>query len=304
MKDFEEIYNDVYQLSIDKLNEAKQKNRKILVTTFLFLILINSLIYFIVDYKAEITIPISISIIIMSIIFITSRASYKKNYKQIVIESLVKKFDERFTYNLDGIPLIEYKISEFDSKFDEYKSEDRIYGKLKTGDRIQFAEITTYRIVEYRDSNGVRNENRKKTFNGMYGIVNLEKNLLSNIQIILNSVMNKYDKDRVEMDSAEFEKEYDLITKDKVIAMQIFTPEIIDEINIIKRSTKIPIEIKIDENKIFFRYKCGQMFETPFLKDGLDKDVLRNYYNLLYYPTKLFEKICENINNIAENDNM
>ena len=86
--------------------------------------------------------------------------------------------------------------------------------------------------------------------------------------------------------------------------MRIFTPELIDEINTIKRSTKIPIEIKIDENNIFFRYKCGQMFEPPILKNGLDKDVLRNYYNLIYYPVNLFEKICENINMIAENDNM
>ena len=267
------------------------------------LLIVNVIVYCVVDNKAEVTISISIAIIVMLILFIASRTSYKKMYKQIVIESLVKSYDEDFNYYTDGISLIEYKISNFDSNFDEYKSEDRIYGKLKTGDRFEFAEITTYRIKEYKDSNGSKTEERKKTFSGMYGIVWLEKNLLSNIQITLNSVMNKYNKDRIEVESGEFEEEYDLITKDKMMAMRIFTPDLIEEINTIKRSTKIPIEIKIDENKIFFRYKCGQMFEPPIFKNDLDRDVIRNYYNLVYYPTHILEKICENINNVAQIDN-
>lgn len=304
MKDFEEIYNDVYNMTVSQIDDAKANKRKFLMITFLVLLAMNIAIYFIVDIKAEVTVSISISAVIILILFITSRTSYKRMYKQIVIESLVKSFNEKYNYDINGISLIEYKISEFDSKFDEFKSEDRIYGKLSTGDRIQFAEITTYMIREYRDSNGTRNEERKKTFNGMYGIINLEKNLLANIQITLNSILNKYDKDRIEMESSEFEKEYDLITKDKVLAMRIFTPEIIEELNLIKRSTKTPIEIRIDENKIFFRYKCGQMFEPPIIKNGLDKDVIKNYYNLVYYPINIFEKICKNINNIAKNDEM
>ena len=302
-KAFDELYDDVYRKTINMIEEARKKVKKTLLIILLVLISINVIVYFIVDFKVEVTITISIAFIVMIIFIITSRNSYKKMYKQIVIENLVKSYDNNFNYYTDGIPLIEYKISNFDSSFDEYKSEDRIYGKLGTGDRFEFAEITTYRIREYKDSSGYRTEERKKTYSGMYGVVWLEKNLLSNIQIVLNSVMNKYNKDRIEVESSEFEKEYDLITKDKMIAMRIFTPDIIEEINTIKRSTNAPIEIKIDENKLFFRYKCGQMFEPPILKNDLDRDIIRNYYNLIYYPTHVLEKICENINNIAEIDN-
>lgn len=302
-KMFDEIYDEVCRETISRLEESKQKILKILLIVFLILIVINIIIYLFVDFKVEVTISISIAIIVMIILFTTSRNSYKKMYKQIVIDNLVKSYDSSYSYYTDGISLVEYKISNFDNNFDEYKSEDRIYGKLKTGDRFEFAEITTYKIREYKDSNGYRTEDRKKTYSGMYGIVWLEKNLLSNIQIVLNSVMNKYNLDRIEVESSEFEKEYDLITKDKMIAMRIFSPDIIEEINTIKRSTNAPIEITIDENKIFFRYKCGQMFEPPLLKNDLDRDVIRNYYNLIYYPTHILEKICENINNIAEIDN-
>ncbi len=302
-KGFDEIYDNVFRETKSSLETAKQKNRKFLLIVFGVLIVINLIVYFLVDFKAEVTISISIAIIVMIILFITSRTSYKKMYKQIVIETLVKSYNNGFSYYNEGIPLIEYKISNFDGAFDEYKSEDRIYGKLKTGDRFEFAEITTYKIREYKDSNGSRTEERKKTFSGMYGIVWLEKNLLSDIQITLNSVMNKYNKDRIEVESGEFEEDYDLITKDKMMAMRIFTPDLIEEINTIKRSTKIPIEIKIDENKLFFRYKCGQMFEPPILKNDLDRDVIRNYYNMIYYPTHILERICENINNVAEIDN-
>ena len=176
MKDFEEIYNEVYNLSLNNLDDAKSKNRKLISISFLVLVIINIIIYCIVDFKSESTVSISISFIIMLVLIITSKSSYKKMYKQIVIENLVKSYNDKFSYDIDGIPLIEYKVSGFDSKFDEFKSEDRIHGKLKTGDKIEFAEITTYMIKEYKDSNGMRNEDRKKTFCGMYGIVRLEKN--------------------------------------------------------------------------------------------------------------------------------
>ena len=123
--------------------------------------------------------------------------------------------------------------------------------------------------------------------------------MLSNINVQIDSITEHNNKDRIEMDSSEFEKYYDIITKDKNMAMRIFTADLIEEIVNIKKKTKIPVEIKIDENMIYFRYKCGPMFEPPFLlRNGLDKNLLKEYFKLIYYPIELLEKLCDNINNI------
>lgn len=295
---FEEIYENVCNGCIERLEDVKRKNKLFIFTAFIVLTIINILLYIFIDFKPEVTIAITISIVVLMILFINGQKNYNNIYKQTVVENLVKKYNEKLYYSTDGITRMDYKISNFEGKFDILESEDRIYGKLKTGDNVQIASVRTYKINKYK-LDGVNKEERVKSFDGMYGIVRLEKNLLSNINVQIDSITEHNNKDRIEMDSSEFEKYYDIITKDKIMAMRIFTADLIEEIVNIKKKTKIPVEIKIDENMIYFRYKCGPMFEPPFLlRNGLDKNLLKEYFKLIYYPIELLEKLCDNINNI------
>ena len=295
---FEEIYENVCNGCIERLEDVKRKNKLFIFTAFIVLTIINILLYIFIDFKPEVTIAITISIVVLMILFINGQKNYNNIYKQTVVENLVKKYNEKLYYSTDGITRMDYKISNYEGKFDILESEDRIYGKLKTGDNVQIASVRTYNINKYK-LDGVNKEERVKSFDGMYGIVRLEKNLLSNINVQIDSITEHNNKDRIEMDSSEFEKYYDIITKDKIMAMRIFTADLIEEIVNIKKKTKIPVEIKIDENMIYFRYKCGPMFEPPFLlRNGLDKNLLKEYFKLIYYPIELLEKLCDNINNI------
>ena len=301
-ENFEIIYEDVYNASVNRLNEVKRKNRMIILTVLIILLIINIIIYVVIEYKAESLVAIAISIIVVFIYYITGKQGYRRVFKQTVIENLVKNYNPKLYYSIDGITRMDYKISEFDSRFDDFQSEDRIYGRLKTGDNVQIAEIITYDIRITNDLNGRGREERVKTFSGMYGIVRLEKNLLSNIQISLNSIMKRNNKNRIEMDSSEFEQYYDLITKDKITAMRIFTSDLIEEMVELREKTKTPIELRIVDNYIFFRYRCGQMFEPPLIRNGLDKKLLKNYYKYIYYPIEFLEKLCNNINEVAESE--
>ena len=281
-ENFEEVYEDVYNASVDRLNEVKRKNQIFVTVIFAILLIINIIIYIVIEMKAEALVAIAISFIVILVYYVTGKQGYRRIYKQTVIENLVKKYNPKLYYSIDGITRMDYKISGFDNKFDEFLSEDRIYGRLKTGDNIQLAEIITYDIRRYADLNGRNQEEKVKTFNGMYGIVRLEKNLLSNIQISLNSIMKRNNKNRVEMDSSEFEQYYDLITKDKILAMRIFTSDLLEEMIDFTKETKVPIELKIDDNMVFFRIKCGTMFEPPLIRNVLDKKLIKNYYRFIY----------------------
>ena len=295
---FEEIYENVCNGCIERLEDVKRKNKLFIFTAFIVLTIINILLYIFIDFKPEVTIAITISIVVLMILFINGQKNYNNIYKQTVVENLVKKYNEKLYYSTDGITRMDYKISNFEGKFDILESEDRIYGKLKTGDNVQIASVRTYKVNKYK-LDGMNKEERVKSFDGMYGIVRLEKNLLSNINVQIDSITEHNNKDRIEMDSSEFEKYYDIITKDKIMAMRIFTADLIEVLVNIKKKTKIPVEIKIDENMIYFRYKCGPMFEPPFLlRNGLDKNLLKEYFKLIYYPIELLEKLCDNINNI------
>lgn len=301
MKSFEEIYEIVCSKSKERLQEVKSKNNKFLLTVALIAIILNICIYFSAEQKSIVTVTISLSFCLLIFLMGNAFKIYRKTYKSCVIENLIKQYNEKLNFDqVIGIPKIDYKISNFDNRVDDYFSEDRIYGSLKSGEHVELAEVATYIIEEYRDSDGNRKEERTETFRGIYGIVKLDKKIIENIIVATNSNIKKFNKNRIEVDSSEFEKYYDIFTHDKVTAMRIFTSDLIEKyIDIINVSNR-PLEVKIQDNLLFFRYRCGQMFEPPTFTDGLNENLIRKYYKMIFYPMEVIEKTVENIKNVIE----
>lgn len=301
MKSFEEIYERVCNSSKDRLKEVKNKNNKFILIVALIAIFLNFCIYIFADQKDITLLTISLSICLIIILIVNAFKIYKKVYKSCVIESLVKEYNEKLYFDpIVGIPKMEYIISNFDNHVDEYFSEDRISGRLKNGEPIQLAEIATYIIEEYTDDSGKREEQKIETFRGMYGIVKLEKTISSEIKVSTNSNIKRFNNQRMEVDSTEFEKYYDIFSKDKITAMSIFTSDLIEKYIDIMNISNRPLEIKIQDNLIFFRFRCGQMFEPPTFSDGLNEKLIRKYYKMIFYPMEVIQKTVENINNILE----
>ena len=132
----------------------------------------------------------------------------------------------------------------------------------------------------------------------MYGIVRLDKNTLSNIYIASNSNFRKFNKNRVEVDSSLFEEYYDCITNDKVTAMRIFTPELIERYIEIVKNNKYGFELKIIDNMIFFRYKTNQLFEPPMFSSGLDKTFIKKNYKTMYYPLEIMKLTVNSVHEV------
>jgi hypothetical protein len=113
-----------------------------------------------------------------------------------------------------------------------------------------------------------------------------------------DSIMRRFSHNRIEMDSSEFEKYYDLITDDKIRTMRIFTSDLMEKYLNIRRNNKYDLELKIEWDKIYFRYRCGEMFEPPkFMKD-LSKDVLKIFYKQIYYPLELLDNTVKSVNEL------
>ncbi len=297
---FEKIYQNIYDNCSEKLNEVKSKKNKFLAIIGIVLVIFNLLI-FIFEVKNLLFLTISISVAIMILLFVVGNENYRKLYKLYVIQDLVKEYNEKFSYDPKiGISRSEYLSSGFDTGFNEYYSEDRIYGILDSGEDFQIAEVATYEVSNYKNANGEYKEEKTLLFRGMYGVINLKNSVSTQIKVISNFDLRKFDKNRVEVDSSEFEKFYDLITKDKIKAMRIFTADLIEKYIDIVRDNKYGFELKIEDNKIYFRYKCNNIFEPPILKTGLDKNLVKKYYKLIYYLIEIVKSTIENINEITD----
>lgn len=130
----------------------------------------------------------------------------------------------------------------------------------------------------------------------------MPRNIISRIYISNDSITKRYSEDRIEVDSAEFEKYYDCMSKEKVRTLRILTSDVIEKFNEIRRNSKYGFELKIEDDMIYFRYKCGQIFEPPTFKSGLDKEIIKKYYRYIYFPLELVIKLSENISNVVESE--
>ena len=298
---FENLYNKIYDSCKDRLKEVKNKNNMFLLVVAIVLIIINLFIVLIPNTRYLIGLTLSLSACVLMILMISGNKNYRKIYKDNVIEGLVKSYNERFYYSAtNGISRVEYGLSKFDDRVDEYFSEDRIFGTLENGDNFQLAEVATYEISKVKDSEGKEREEKTQTFRGMFGIVRLEKNTLSNIYIASNSQFRKFNKNRLEVDSSLFEEYYDCITNDKVTAMRIFTSELIEKYIEIVKDNKYGFELKIIDNMIFFRYKTNQLFEPPMFSSGLDKSFIKKNYKVIYYPLEIMKATVDALHEVFE----
>lgn len=298
---FENLYNKIYDSCKDRLKDVKNKNNMFVLVVAIVLIIINLFIVLIPNTRYLIGLTLSLSACVLMILMISGNKNYRKIYKDNVIEGLVKSYNERFYYSAtNGISRVEYGLSKFDDRVDEYFSEDRIFGTLENGDNFQLAEVATYEISKVKDSEGKEREEKTQTFRGMFGIVRLEKNTLSNIYIASNSQFRKFNKNRLEVDSSLFEEYYDCITNDKVTAMRIFTSELIEKYIEIVKDNKYGFELKIIDNMIFFRYKTNQLFEPPMFSSGLDKSFIKKNYKVIYYPLEIMKATVDALHEVFE----
>ena len=296
---FESLYNKIYDSCKDRLKAVKKKNNMFILIVGIVLAVVNIVIYAVPSFRYLIGLSMSISVCILMIFMMSGNNNYKRIYKENVIEGLVKAYNERFYYSpTNGITKVEYGLSNFDGKVDEYYSEDRVYGTLDNGDNFQLAEVVTFEVSRTVGTDGKVKENKTQTFRGMYGVVRLEKNTLSNIYIASNSKLRKFSKNRLEIDSSLFEEYYDCITKDKVDTMRIFTSELIEKYIEIVKDNKYGFELKIIDNMMFFRYKTNQLFEPPMFSSGLEKNFVKKNYKVLYYPLEIMKSTIDAVHDV------
>ena len=278
-KSFEEIYEYVSKNSFEEVELERKKGNKtrniILIIGFSL-----SLLAFIILHSLTIF-PILACAIIA---FIVSRfnSNYNLVYKEKIIKAFINAYNENLVYMPNkGIPSLTYRDAGFEKSFDIYHSDDLIEGIIDDCP-ISFAEVHTQN--EYEDSDGKRNY--QTLFHGAFAITRCNKEIKDTITIhkdkgLLGKMFKK--KTKLEMDSQEFEKVFDVHSENKIVAMQILTSDIMNLMLDFKKKYNIKFEITIDKYNIFTRFHTGAIFEPTLSKYSLSKEYLRKYYDLINF---------------------
>ena len=304
---FKEIYDEIYE-NIGQEVEKKRKN--FLFKSLLFLI-IDAVIIFIVFksfsrdlYSLMIVLSLVILFIAISWLIILRKISkdYTTFYKEKIIYEIAKKSNPTLKYFYKmGIPSTQYAESHFDNRWDIYNTEDLIEGQLEDGSTLKMGQVHTEREYTSKDSDGRTTRSYETTFFGLYGIITLKALTDADFMIRDNSKLAKFNKNRIEMESAEFEKYYDVYSKfnsqggQRQSAMEILTPETIEEFVKIRNMFKKTLNVRVYGNKIYFRIWVKDIFEPPTFRSSLNFDMLYRYFLIIDVPRMLYEALIDNI---------
>ena len=300
-KNFKEIYDDIYSSVGTELEEKRKKaNNKMILILGIFIIS-TIVVIFGTSLKSSPVFPIVLilGIIFLSIAISKSYKDYKLSFKQKLINSIVKKCNPNLKYLYkEGITSREYAESRFDSRWDRYHTEDLIEGELENGSILRMAEVHTEVEHTSTDSDGHTQTTYVTTFFGLFGTITLDINTNLDFMIKDNSKLAKFNKNRIEMESSEFEKYYDVFSKGAEVrqkSMELLTPEVIEEFVKIRNLFKKSLNVRVYNNKIYFRIWVGDIFEPPTFKSSVNFDMLYKYFLIIDVPRMIYETFIDNI---------
>lgn len=317
-KSFENFYNEISNNKElnniwKKTNErAKKKNKVASITSTIIIIIIDIFVikYFktmiptfnlkspLMFYPIEFVIILIIDLLVYTLmhmsLFIENAPEYSKKYKEIVLNNLFKNVFDTVNYNPgQSMPEDTYAEGDFET-YDYYSSEDYIETSIDNKYKMIMAEISTQIEKEVEGEDGEKNTEIEILFNGLFAKIELEKSINNEIRISPNC----YDlKNHIKMDSQEFEKYFSVSTTNQIVGMQLLTHDFMELlVDIVKKYQNTIIDIYIKNNIIYIRLHTGWLFEVDFnSKEVIDKDTLKEDYDVLEFIKVLAQKIIEKI---------
>lgn len=292
---FKGIYNYIETEYASELEENRKKLIKSIIICFI-LFVIGFLLYILL--KERLDLNTSRSRRILGIPFIPAVIYYIYKYKKyngLYVENyknkIIKNFLEYINHNLNyhqygGKGLLNYYLdAKFeDNEFNSFVTDDYIEGYNENSTNI---EMCNFALENVND----KGEFLNMAYEGIFSVTQLNSFLTDEIRIKKNRYTLKNNYNKIEMDSKDFEKYFDVYCNSNILAMEILTHDIMEELVQFYDTYRIEFEIIIKNNHIYIRFNTGVMFEPNILKKSNDMNTLWVYYNVLKFVTNVTVKI-------------
>lgn len=296
MKSFVDVYNTIPKEKIENLERLRKKDLKVskLELFLLIFFILATLINFFIGVGV-----VFFEVIIIFATYIISRmysySSFRKDYEKDIIKPIVESYSDEIIYDIDG------EITEKEYSDTGYSSGDEFYSGnyFETKDKkIRASKISV--VSNSTDKDG--HESSTILFSGIFGIINLDNYAKESITMKSDCKIRDllcYNKRKLEVDSAQFEENFDLFSENRVYAMEVFTSEILSSIIKLAENDETKYDFILKENKLYVRYYKKNIFDTQ-LKDKIDMRKVEKLYDDVYKLLDLLTTLQKNIDEKLE----
>ena len=304
-EDFNDFFSnlDVNKNEINsKWKELSARKRKKTLVTFIVILIIDGLILYKIKFLSIFVIGtiliLDVYILIISLVIFKDKDvdRFDKEYKENVINKMLENFIDDLDYiPLKSLPRNIYDEAKYGEDYNRYSSDDYFEGKIN-GQEIVMADLLVQKATTKINKDGKPETETKTIFNGLFGKINLGKSIDSNLIINNNRGFEFVSESKIEMDSYEFEKNFNVYSNNNIVCMQLLTVDIQEEFLELYNKYNIDFNISIMQDNLYVLFETGSMFEVFSTKNN-PNEVLEKYFNIMKFIYKLIEKIIKTINN-------
>lgn len=319
-KEFEEFYNELNKEElVGSWKSAKsEKNRRGILSILTIILVDFAILYFAAKAfsnnsmhssmnsvfgiaKFGMIIPIvmgciPIDVIIYMVFHVTmsgKNSKYNNEFKEKIVNKLIENFFTNVDYvPLKGIPREMYEKPKYDGYYNRYCSDDYIDATINDKYSLKIGEVTTKKVEQHRSSNGSTTTSTTIIFSGLFIKINLGESVENTLKITRDNII--YGKEKIEMDSQEFEKYFDVGAKFRLFGMEILTPDIMELLVDFRKVLKDNFDIYIIDDSMYIRLHVGPMFESVINEtETIDKVTVKKYYDILDFTYNLSNKMIQ-----------
>ena len=207
---------------------------------------------------------------LFAILYLNKKYSkqYKEMFKTCVIKPYVEQSISTLHYEADSFANEEdYKRANFDNKKYNYVTgDDHIFGNVTDKVYMDMSELEVSEVNEKVNKKGkIVSKSRNPRFHGMF--VMLKSTLFSFDEIYIKKDKLKLlpQKNRVKIDSTEFEKYFDLYSTNRTEAKRLLDFQLVSALVKFEVESGLQFEMVIKGANIYLRFFTGPMFEPSAL---------------------------------------
>lgn len=298
--EFEIIYQDLLKFYTPELQSKKRKGQilKNVITLILFVL-------FVIAFYMMNETGMRLGIVIFGVIIIgwynlsSDNKAFDEAFKREIISRLLKAINPTLEYKGDEGYFLkdEYKRVDFgDDNIKKVELSDYITGKLEDGTDLLMADLTVDKEVEEWDEEKNEYKKHKVTvFKGIFAKVNCNKYITEQIKITDNFIL-KQNKPRIEFSDTEFEKMFDVYTRNEDMTRRILSDYLMERLIAIKKEYGVGAEIVIQSGCIYMRIHIGGAFEPT--KNPMSKTSLYTDYCIVKTIIEIMTEIKKSIESV------
>ena len=285
-KEFIRMCEQLNRESGEKLEIYRKKAILCLLLMFLsfVLVFITAIVY--MNFEFSLTIGIILTLTLVGL-YMKNKKDFDREFKQRIMQRMIKNINPTLEYDyFGGKNIFQSYYSTFpkEEEYNGYKFTDFISGKM-SGIDIEMCKIS---LLNYSKKTGEK-INTIETFLFSKNKINFSSP--SKVMIKPNNYFNAHKRDRIQMDSSKFEKYFDVFSDSDVVAMQILTHDVMEELFLFYLEYRCKFEIVVNDNNLLIKFMTGDVFNPKILKKVTDSDLLLTYYTVLNFITRLCVKI-------------